>query len=193
MATLGIDGGHRAVSDLHTATATPGNTLRPPHPVPAEALIGAERSTWWPRASLADRLIQAVLAGACWLVVALSIYLEPSPDGLGTHEQLGLAPCGFHQTTGQPCPGCGLTTAFAHMIRGHVLQAVLVQPFGAVLCVLVAGGAVGLTLTCLAGRTWSLVLLRINAPVWLYALVFLALGSWIYKILYGQVTGGYAP
>ncbi|MBN2581484.1 MAG: DUF2752 domain-containing protein [Planctomycetes bacterium] len=180
------------MSDIHTA-ATPGDTLRPPHPAPAAASDRGERVSWWPQASLADRLVQVVLAGCCWAVLGLSLYVEPSPDGLGTHEQLGLAPCGFHKMTGQPCPGCGLTTAFAHMARGQVLEGVIVQPFGAVLFVLAAAGAVGLTITGILGRTWNLVLLRINAPVWLYALVFLALASWVYKIVYGQVTGGYGP
>jgi hypothetical protein len=181
------------VSDIHTAATASADTLGPPSEATAGAAGRDEPSTWWPRASLPDRLVQAALAGVCWLVVALSIYLHPAPDGLGTHEQLGLAPCGFLHMTGQPCPGCGLTTAFAHMVRGQVPSALIVQPFGALLFLLILGGALGLTVTCFMGRTWNLVLLRINAPVWLYGLVFLALASWGYKIVYGRVTGGYAP
>lgn len=51
-------------------------------------------------------------------LLIVAIRLTPSPSGLGTHQQLGLAPCWIHQNTGVPCPSCGMTTAWAHAVRG---------------------------------------------------------------------------
>lgn len=66
-------------------------------------------------------------------VVATAAWLSPHPAGLGTHEALGLPPCGFWLVTGLPCPGCGLTTAFAHMARGQVVAATAANPAGVML------------------------------------------------------------
>lgn len=67
------------------------------------------------------------------LIIAVARILEPEPSGYGTHTQLGLPPCGFLSLTGLRCPGCGLTTAFAHMVRFDVVEALLANPFGVVL------------------------------------------------------------
>lgn len=158
-----------------------------------DATANESSATWWPRASLVDRLVQLALAGAAWVVLLLAISLEPASDGLGTHEQLGLAPCTFHALTGKPCPGCGLTTAFTHMAHGQVVDAVIVQPFGAVLFVLTALGAIGLAVTGVLGRSWNLVLYRINVPVWLYGLIVLWLAAWLFKMAWGAATGSYGP
>ena len=59
--------------------------------------------------------------------------LTPSPEHHGTHTQLGMPPCGFLVYTGYPCPGCGLTTSFAHMIRMEIFGAFQANPFGILL------------------------------------------------------------
>ncbi len=63
-------------------------------------------------------------------VLITAAQLTPSPAGHGTHTQLGLPPCGFLLVTGFPCPGCGLTTSFAHMMRFEVVDAARANPFG---------------------------------------------------------------
>lgn len=63
-------------------------------------------------------------------VLITAACLTPSPAGHGTHTQLGLPPCGFLVVTGMPCPGCGLTTSFAHMVRLEVVDAARANPFG---------------------------------------------------------------
>ncbi|NIA21842.1 MAG: DUF2752 domain-containing protein [Anaerolineaceae bacterium] len=173
--------------------AEAAETFRPPPPQSPSASELDEPVSWWPRASVAERVVQLAAMAVCWSLLVVAWHLEPAPEGLGTHQQLGLQPCGFYRMTGRPCPGCGLTTAFALMAHGRVVEGVVVQPFGAVLFVLTVAAAVTVPVTLLLGRSWNLILLRINAPVWLYALVFLALAAWIYKIVHGQVTGGFGP
>jgi hypothetical protein len=56
-------------------------------------------------------------------LLAIAAALRPSPMGYGTHEQLGLPPCTFLTLFGRPCPTCGMTTAWAHLVRGEWFDA----------------------------------------------------------------------
>lgn len=67
---------------------------------------------WWFRLWLVG--VGGLLLGL--LVVAW--FLEPDPEGKGTHQQLGFPPCGFLLISGRPCPSCGMTTAWSHFVRG---------------------------------------------------------------------------
>jgi hypothetical protein len=76
-----------------------------------------------PRATALGRTVWALLALGAWAVLLTALRLHADPRGFGTHQQLGLPPCGFAEATGIPCPGCGLTTSFTHMAHGHLLAA----------------------------------------------------------------------
>ncbi|MEQ8456395.1 MAG: DUF2752 domain-containing protein [Sandaracinaceae bacterium] len=78
-------------------------------------------------------LVWAVLFAGPLAVLITAATLTPSIAGHGTHTQLGLPPCGFLVYTGYPCPGCGLTTSFSHMIRLEVFGAFHANPFGILL------------------------------------------------------------
>lgn len=78
-------------------------------------------------------LVWGVLFAGPLAVLITAATLSPSPEGHGTHTQLGLPPCGFLVYTGYPCPGCGLTTSFSHMIRLDVAGAFAANPFGILL------------------------------------------------------------
>jgi len=69
--------------------------------------------------------LAAVLGVACWLT--------PDPRGFGTHTQLGLLPCAFKAVTGNPCPTCGRTTAFAWFTRGRFDRSWQANPAGSLL------------------------------------------------------------
>ena len=123
-----------------------------------------------------------ILAG-CAGVLCFAAWLEPSSAGLGTHTQLGMPQCGFYATTGLPCATCGMTTAFSHAVRGQLLAALITQPAGAVLAVLVAAAAILSAYAAITGVS----LLPITRWIWrpriilgLGAFVFLA---WIYKAI----------
>jgi hypothetical protein len=64
---------------------------------------------------------------------ALAGWLEPDPRGFGTHQRLGLPPCTFRALCDIPCPSCGMTTSFAHLMRGHFTQALHAHVGGTVL------------------------------------------------------------
>lgn len=139
---------------------------------PASAITSASADRWQP----------AVLLGAAGAMLLLGCWLEPSPRGLGTHEQLGLPACFFLQLTGIPCPHCGLTTSFAHATRLHLVQSFLTQPFGLLVFLI--------TVTVVPFAFYSLVA-RVPLGQWtdrrwkrpaLYALAACYLLGWVYKI-----------
>jgi hypothetical protein len=79
-------------------------------------------------------LVLVALGLVAVFVIARS--LRPDPSGMGTHRQLGLPPCMFYFATGMPCPTCGMTTSFSHLMHGDFAAAVRAHPLGAVLAVL---------------------------------------------------------
>ncbi|MCA9616350.1 MAG: DUF2752 domain-containing protein [Sandaracinus sp.] len=83
-----------------------------------------------PKPLLRSRIAWFIFLSIATAVVATAASLSPSPLGHGTHTQLGLPPCGFLSFTGVPCPGCGLTTSFAHMVRFEVVGAARANAFG---------------------------------------------------------------
>lgn len=69
-------------------------------------------------------------AGAWLAVTVIALLISPSKSGHGTHQQLGLPPCGAVMVFQRPCPGCGLTTSFAATVRGQFEHAWNSNPFG---------------------------------------------------------------
>lgn len=132
----------------------------------------------FPRGSLVSRVVWFVLAALPATVIGTAAALTPNPLGHGTHTQLGLPPCGFLVVTGYPCPGCGLTTAFANMADGHIVDAARANAFGVLLFLvsavtvlvsvlaLVRGWAVVPVLERLAIERWALVLSLVSLTVW---------------------------
>ncbi len=109
--------------------------------------------------------------------------LTPNPHGDGTHVQLGLPPCGFYVLTGLPCPGCGLTTCFAYMIRGDVVNASRANAFG-VMLFLASATTAGIALVGLI-RGWSVIatLDRLRADRWAILLAACSLTVWIVRVV----------
>lgn len=90
------------------------------------------------RLDVRSRLLAAGVAVACLTVLIVAAWVDPARGGTGTHLQIGMAPCGFLERTGLPCGTCGMTTSFAHFVRGNVVASLYVQPFGC-LAALAAG------------------------------------------------------
>lgn len=135
------------------------------------------------------RMVAGAIALCCGGVLALSAYMKPDPHGFGTHAQLGFGPCGVLIMTGYPCPTCGMTTAFAHSVRGQFGRAFLAQPAGFMLALGVMAGAVVGVWTLVSGR-WPRVALPFVTPYRVFfALLVLLLASWGFKIVVGLATG----
>jgi len=111
-----------------------------------EAVEGAE--------ARAHRVAWIVLASGAFVVLVLARTVTPDPSGFGTHEQLGLPPCLFHVWTALPCPGCGLTTSFAHLSRLDVSAAARAHLLGVPLFALTAAAIPTSLLGAL--RAWRL-------------------------------------
>lgn len=55
----------------------------------------------------------------------LLISLLPAPGGFSL--------CPFYNTTGHPCPGCGMTRAIHHIVTGDLIKAAVYHPVSFVL------------------------------------------------------------
>jgi hypothetical protein len=124
-----------------------------------------------------------------WLFIVLFLAicfvasrLSPSESGIGTHEQLGLPPCGFLSVTGFPCPSCGLTTSIVWLMHGDIVKAALTQPFGVVLTAVLMLGTILSGLAILRRKSITS-LVRTEQIEWIqYGLLVVMILSWIYKI-----------
>ena len=63
-------------------------------------------------------------------IFSIAVWLQPDSRGFGTHQQLGLPPCQLRQFLGIPCPHCGMTTSFSHVVRGNFRSALESNPLG---------------------------------------------------------------
>ncbi len=127
--------------------------------------------------------VNLAFVGIGLLVVwAIARGLEPSPSGLGTHQQMGLPPCTFRLVFNMRCPSCGMTTSWAHLARGNLWAALRANSGGAVLGLLsmvVAPWSCWTAWRGHAGRTWP--------SDWFLLIVALAVGGvtvadWLSKI-----------
>jgi len=171
------------VTDTNTpqsAPPKPGATVHPLGPVVYR--IAAKRPA---RA----RLIAFGVLGGCAVLLSLAARITPDSSGMGSHKQLGYPSCTMLTLTGFPCPTCGMTTAFAHTVRGELLSAFHAQPAGfalALATILAACVSLGVAVT---GKVWAVNWYRISPTRVTLAVVLLVLGGWVYKLAVGVISG----
>lgn len=144
---------------------------------------------------LLDRAVGAVIGLPSLGVLLIGAWLTPSPQGYGTHTQLGMGGCTMLTLSGWPCPMCGMTTTFSHMSHLHLLDAAINQPFGVVLWSLtLATAAIGLSDLVAARGLWRKALAVVQRREDTYAMFLLVglLGGWLYKCvrLHPELLGG---
>jgi hypothetical protein len=134
------------------------------------------------------RAVALLVAMSCLGVLIVAAKLNPSGSGVGSHRQLGLADCQFESRTGLPCPTCGMTTSFAHFVRGQVVGSFWVQPMGMVLALITTMVFwVGLYVA-LSGRPAYRLLNLVPAKYYLWPMLIFGVAAWGWKI-WIHVTG----
>jgi hypothetical protein len=99
--------------------------------------------------------VRGMLAALGLVLVTLLITaacLTPSRRGMGTHQQLGLPPCSMVQILGVRCPACGMTTSWAHLLKGQVFSSLRANAGGTLLGLAALALAPWSLLTALRGR-----------------------------------------
>jgi hypothetical protein len=128
------------------------------------------------------------------LVFVTAWRLNPyHPDGrarrMETHRELGLPPCNFKVTTGLPCPACGMTTSFALLVRGDVVNSLRANAVGTLLAVFSLLVIPWCLISFVLGR--PLFLVSIEKTMAVIVLVFLGLTMlrWGIVLLYAWASG----
>ena len=86
--------------------------------------------------SVSERIAMGCLALGLFALLALAMWMEPSPSGIGTHQQLGLPPCTLQWVVGIRCPGCGMTTSWACLMDGRIGDGFRANSGGVLLCLI---------------------------------------------------------
>jgi len=133
------------------------------------------------RSTTGERILQAAVATGLAAAIGLGLVLAPSPAGTGTHTQLGLPPCGLLVATGHPCPTCGVTTSFVLAAHGRFHDALVNQPFGLLVFLLMAAGLATALATLVMGRSWLPHVTPYRVLALVLALMALGAASWAYK------------
>jgi hypothetical protein len=127
----------------------------------------------------------AALALSLLIPLALARWLEPDVRGYGTHQQFGLPPCTFLVLFGWRCPSCGMTTAWANLVRGRLVAALATHVTGTILGVLDLAAAVWLGVVAWRGR-WLVWTPNSTVGAWWASLIALViLIEWGLRLLAG--------
>jgi hypothetical protein len=135
-----------------------------------------------PRLRPLGRGVAMVVAMACLSILVLAAKLPPSPSGVGSHRALGLQSCNFLETTGLPCPSCGMTTSFSWFVRGNLLASFYVQPMGAAVAAITACCVWGGLYVAATGRPAYRLLRLVPARYYLLPLLTLGVLAWAWKV-----------
>jgi hypothetical protein len=126
--------------------------------------------------------LAATAVGLAGLLL-MAAWLQPSPKGYGTHRRLGLPPCTFLTLVGRPCPSCGMTTAWAYLMKGQWLEALRANAGGALLCLLAVAAVPWLLGSAIRGA-WFFGPLRDATIAWIAAVVFAVMSiQWLCRLL----------
>jgi hypothetical protein len=140
-------------------TTDPGDLVRP-------------RTAWYVRGAL------LAVAGLLALVFFIATQVRPfdengEPLRQASHRSIGLPACNFQVWTGMPCPSCGMTTSFAHLVRGNVWYSLRANWVGT-----------GLALFCAALVPWCIASAFRGRYYWIRSLEApIAIGVGVFTVL----------
>lgn len=122
-------------------------------------------------------------------VFAVAAWLDPydelgMPRRMETHRQLGMPPCTFMQMTGVPCPSCGMTTSFAFLVRGDLLNSLRANAVGTLLALL-GLACIPWSLACVIGKRSYFIRSMELTLIWLLSgFLVLLLARWGIVLLF---------
>jgi hypothetical protein len=132
------------------------------------------------------RLAVSLLALGLLAPLGVAAMLHPDGRGFGTHQQLGLPPCTFRVLFGRRCPSCGMTTSWAYLVRGKIVQAAAANVGGTLLGVITAVAAIWLLANGLWGR-WLGLVPNATLLAWLLAgVAAVTLVDWVIRLALGS-------
>jgi hypothetical protein len=143
------------------------------------------------RVGICGRLLALVLAATAMGMLVTAVLIKPSPDGVGTHRQIRYLsptrdnppPCELLRITGIPCPTCGMTTSYAHFVRGNWLASLYVQPMGFLLALATGAFFWACLVIAATGAPLHRLLAQTRAGVfWITAIIGFAIAAWGWKI-----------
>lgn len=131
---------------------------------------------------LGTRVGLCVFSGLLLAGFAVAASLEPDPRGYGTHQRLGLPECSFQMLFVRPCPGCGMTTSFAHYVRGQWPAAARANPAGLLLALTCTGLIPWCLMAAALGRWWL-----VDEPLVVLAVLMTVIGGvgllvWVWRL-----------
>jgi hypothetical protein len=129
------------------------------------------------------RILLTVMAVGFTAVLVTAICLNPyQSDGtaktMETHRQLGLPRCNMVELTGKPCPACGMTTSFALLTHGDVMNSLKANWVGTLLCATIIVLAPWTAVSAVRGRLLWVRNGEIFSTILLTTLLMLMLGRW---------------
>lgn len=131
-----------------------------------------------PLASGTTRIAFGLFASGLITLLGTAAWLTPDPSGLGTHQQLNLPPCTFTVLFDIPCPSCGMTTSWSHLMRGQLMAAFQANAGGALLGMLSAVSAPWLFWVSLRGRFPQMPVTDMHVALALLAIILVTFADW---------------
>jgi hypothetical protein len=129
------------------------------------------------------RIVLGAIGLGLVFLLAVAAVLKPSPFLIGTHQQLGLPPCSFLILFGIPCPTCGMTTAWAYLMRGELLRAFQANSGGVLLAGLDMTAAPWLVISAVRGR-WLGWKPNGRVVAWVSTVILtITLVQWVFRLL----------
>ncbi len=135
------------------------------------------------RVTAQQRWFCSLAIGVLTSLLLLASALVPNSSGFGTHEQLGLPPCTFQSVFGVRCPSCGMTTSWAHLLRGSIDESLKANLAGFLLCLLTFMSIPWLVWIAMRGTKRDLNLYLLFSIVFLTLAMFLAVLQWLSRAL----------
>lgn len=117
-------------------------------------------------------------------ILAIASWLKPDPSGLGTHQQLGLPGCTLFTVTGVRCPGCGMTTSWAHTMNGDLVAALQTNCAGTLLCLLSVAMIPCMLTLAYRGNCSPHFWFSRTAIALVIAIVFIAGVEWVFRLAF---------